>query len=560
VEKIKLEDLTLREKIAQCLCIPQFDLNNQTEVDRGQLRTEEERDRLVSEEQYGVVWCHGGQRFNALDMAELNWGVQVTSREYKSWVKSIEKNMKIPSLRTLDAESSGAGGSFSDLTKLPPWVVVGAANDEELAFKLGEAAGKEFRCAGLNWKWGPVVDLVNQFSASALRSFSQDPDKQIRLANAAIRGLQSVGVAATAKHFPGGDRITSGQDSHFTTTFLASTMEEWWAEQGRVFKAVIDAGVYTIMTSHKGFPACDNTKINGQYIPTTISKKVTTDLLKGELGFKGVVITDCINMGGLVSMLPHDELIVEIMKAGNDVILSCGIHDAEILEKAVLDGRLEESRIDDACQRVLDLKEKLGLFDEDYSIDYFQEPEELVPYHKELSYQAAQKAITLIRDNNNMLPLDKNKIKNVQIIVSTHRDGFVKDIDVLKEELEKRGMTVKVQRRLTSFAEIEKIAEENDLIIYAGFLAMHNPKGDMSFYAEECETFHFAFSSGKEKSIGVSFGYPYIYYKFMGNSNTCINAYSKTPSMMKAFAESIFGEIPMTGESPVPLNPIGREW
>lgn len=560
MKKILLSELTLREKIAQCLCIPQFDLNNKTEVDRGELRTEEERDRLITEEQYGVVWCHGGQRFNALDMAELNWGTKVTSKEYKAWVKSIEKNMKIPSLRTLDAESAGAGGTFSDLTKLCASIVVGATGDEKYAYELGKALGKEFKCAGLNWKWGPVVDISGRFSASVTRGFCQNPDDVIRFANAHIRGLQSVGVAATAKHFPGCSRFGSPfGDSHFTPTMLTSTMEEWWEEQGKIFKGVIDGGVYTIMTSHKSFPACDDTKIGGRYIPSTLSKKVTTDLLKGELGFKGVVITDCINMAGLVTLYPHDELIVEIMKAGNDVILSCDIHDAEILEKAVLDGRLEESRIDDACQRVLDLKEKLGLFDDDYSIDSY-EPEDIVPYHKELNYQVAQKGITLIRDNNNMLPLDKNKIKNVQIIVSTHRDGFVNDLEVLKEELEKRGMNVKMQRRLTSFAEIKQIAEENDLIIYAGYLAMHNPKGAMAFFGQECETFHFAFSSGKEKSMGVSFGYPYIHQDFMGNSDTFINAYNRSPEMMKAFADCIFGEVPITGKSPVPLKPARIEW
>ena len=558
MKKIKLSDLTLREKIAQCLCIPQFDLNNKTEVDRGELRTEEERDRLVADEQYGVVWCHGGQRFNALDMAELNWGIKITSKEYKDWVKSIEKNMKIPSLRTLDAEGSGAGGSFSDLTKLCPSIVIGATDDEKYAYELGKAVGKEFKCAGLNWKWGPVVDIANRFTASVMRGFGQDPDKIIRFANAQIRGMQSEGVAATAKHFPGGDRFEY-RDSHFTPTILSSTMEEWWEEQGKVFKGVIDGGVYTVMTSHKAFPACDDTMINGQYIPTTLSKKVTTDLLKGELGFKGVVITDCINMGGLVSMYPHDELIVEIMKAGNDVILSCGIHDAEILEKAVLDGRLEESRIDDACQRVLDLKEKLGLFDDDYSVDSY-EAEDVVAYHTKINYEVAQKAITLVRDDNKMLPLDKDKIKNVLIIVSSHAKAFINDIEELKKELEKRGMEVKVQRRLTSFAELKKIDQENDLIIYAGQISMHNPKGGVAFFGEECETFHFAFSSGKEKSIGVSFGYPYIHYDFMGNCKTFINAYNRSPEIMKAFVECIFGEIPITGKSPVPLEPSRRVW
>ena len=124
----------------------------------------------------------------------------------------------------------------------------------------------------------------------------------------------------------------------------------------------------------------------------------------------------------------------------------------------------------------------------------------------------------------------------------------------------KRGMKAKIQRRLTSFAEIEKIANENDLIIYAGYLAMHRPKGGLFFFGEECETFHFAFSHGKEKSIGVSFGYPYIHYDFMGSCSTFINAYNKAPDMMTAFVEAIFGEIPIVGKSPVPLDPGRVVW
>ncbi len=556
MKKPQLSDLTLKEKIAQCLCIPQFDLNNKTEVDRGQLRTKEERDKLISDEQYGCIWCHGGQSFNAkLDMAELNWGTKVSSRDYIEWVKGNENNLKIPSLRSIDGES---GSTFCDLTPTCRAISLGATDDVNLAYELAAAGGKELKCAGINWKWGPVVDIHSSHFASVSRTYSQDPDTIIKFANAQIKGLQSVGVAATAKHFPGGDRYEY-RDSHFTSTMLFSTMEEWWAEQGKIFQEIIDGGVYSIMTSHKSFPACDDTKINGQYIPVTLSKKVTTDLLKGTLRFKGVVVTDCINMGGLVSIYPHDKLIVEIMKAGNDVILSADIHDADILEKAVLSGELPESRIDDACQRILDMKEKIGLFDDNYTIDQYT-PEETTPATRALNEVAAKKSITLVRDNLNLLPLDPQKIKNVAIICLSHVDTYMKQLGSLVEELEARGINVKIQRRIASLDELKKIDEENDLILYMVYTDMHKPKGGTGLFAEECQALHHAFSYGKEKSIGVSTGYPYIHYNYLGNAETFINTYTHSPAVMRAMVQAMFGDIPFEGKSPVPLVPEVRIW
>ncbi len=559
MKKPQLSELTLREKIGQCLCVPQFDILNKTEVDRNMARPLDERDKLVEEQQYGCVWCHGGQKLEAIDMSVINWGDRMPSREYRAWVKRVDSKLKIPALRSADLELGGAGETFSDLSSICAPLNIGATDSEELAYKAGEALGKEMLCAGLNWRWGPPADIGNRFNAGGtyMRTISQEPEKIIRLTNAYVQGMQSTGVAATMKHFPGGNR-NEHRDSHFTPTMLDSTMEEWWEEQGKVFQGIIDGGVWSVMTSHKAFPACDDTKIDGKPISSTISKKVMTGLLKEKMGFKGVLITDGITMAALAAFYPHEKLIVEIMKAGNDMILGCEPYDGEILEKAVLSGELPESRIDDACQRILDMKEKMGLFDDNYSVDVY-EAEDIVPITKAINTEISQKSLTLVCDKNDMLPLDKNKIKNVMIIMSAHTD-IEKPLEVLKSELEARGMNVKMQRRLSSFNEIKQISDTNDLIIYAGYIKTHTPKGGMVFFGDECETFHFAFSHGKEKSIGVSFGYPYIHYDYMGNCDTFINAYSLSPDIMKAFAEAIFGEIPIVGKSPVKLKPSYDRW
>ena len=563
MKKPLLSELTLREKIGQCLCVPQFDLHVKTEVGRDVLRTKEERIALVEQEQFGCVWCHGGQDFKQIDLTadfSISTGPKIPAKEYREWIKETQSKLKIPALNSIDAET-GASGTFSDMSTSCAPLSVGATDSEEYAFELGAALGKELLCAGINWRWAPPADICNRFEfcGGAMRSFSQVPDKLIRLAKAHIKGMQSVGVAATLKHFPGSDG-KEFRDDHFTPTMNRATKEEWLKDIGRVYKEIIEDGVYAVMTSHMAFPGCDSTKINGLYIPATLSYKITTELLKGEFGFKGVVITDGITMGGLSAFYDHDDLIVEIMKAGNDVILSCGIHDVEILEKAVLDGRLPESRIDDACQRVLDMKEKIGLFKDDYSLDTC-ETKDVTPNTQKLIAEISDKSMTIVRNENNMLPFDKKKIKNVAIIISTHTEGFTKEVnEFLVLEFEKRGINVTTQRRLDSLDQLKKIDEENDIIIYAAYLGVHAPKGGLFFFGEECQTFHHAFTYGKEKSVGVSFGYPYIHYDIMGAANAFINAYSSSKFAMESFVKALLGEIPFEGVSPVDLGPTYLEW
>ena len=200
------------------------------------------------------------------------------------------------------------------------------------------------------------------------------------------------------------------------------------------------------------------------------------------------------------------------------------------------------------------MKEKLGMFEDDYyNLPY--ESEDLVAQTKRVSAEIAKRAITLVRDRKNLLPLNSNDIKKVAIIISTHAEGFVTQVNALKEAFEKRGIEVYMQRRLKSGAELKYISDNCDLIIYAAYLQMHAPAGYPRFFGDECASFYHAFNHGKEKSIGVSFGYPYIHYDTMDNVDTFINAYNPQPETMEAFVEAILGEIEIVGKTPVLLEP-----
>ncbi len=562
MKKPLLSEMTLREKIGQCILAYHYHINRKYEVDPRILRTQEERKAICEREQYGVLWVQTGHGNRGVDVAE---GIverkdnRDSSDEFREYILNMDSWLKMHALVAGDMESGSPGTEFYDLTSTCTPPTLGATDSEELAYELGVCIGKELRCAGVNWRWAPVVDMPNRFGISSLRVFApDDADQLIRLANAHIRGVQSQGVASTAKHFPGHDRYEY-RDAHFTSASIESTMEEWWAEQGKVFQGVIDGGVYSVMIGHSSFPAADDTMVGDRYIPATISKKIITDLLKGKMGFDGVVITDGIVMGGLYNLMPYEELIVELFNAGNDVILGVQPGTGELVEQAVQDGRIAESRIDDACQRVLDMKEKLGMFEDNYT-ELGYTAKDVTPKTRELNLEIARKGITLVRDRKQQLPLDKEKIKNVTIICSTHDDVFYEELKHMKESLEKRGANVKMQRRLKNNEELEAISAQSDLILYVGYVGCHKPKGGAGLFGEECKTFLHAFTSGKEKSIGVSMGYPYLHYDYMEGVDTFINAYDMSAEMMEVFVEAIFGEIPLVGKSPVNLIPRRRLW
>ena len=167
------------------------------------------------------------------------------------------------------------------------------------------------------------------------------------------------------------------------------------------------------------------------------------------MGFMGVVITDGIVMAGLTGCFDSfGDLLVDVVNAGNDVILGTYPGAGDLIEQAVKDGRIEESRIDDACQRVLDMKEKIGLFNDDY-----WEPgyvaEDIVPETRRINREIANRAITKVCDRQNLLPVDKSRVKNVTIVCSTHEDSFFEQLDVMKKCFEDRGMNVRLQRRIS---------------------------------------------------------------------------------------------------------------
>ena len=534
MKKPQLSELTLREKIGQTVMIQ-----------APHLMLMDDPAEFLAKNPFGNVWHTCNSSMAATNLTDAPIDKPEDSEFYRNWAKEYAKMLKIPPLLGLDSPS----GVATDLYPLVAEALVGATDDDQIAYELGKFRALEAKCVGANWIWSPNIDIASRFSVTLMRTCSDEVEKLSRLSAQIVKGMQDHKVAASIKHFPGKDQ-TEYRDPHFAPAYNHSTLEEWREVQGKAFKNLVDAGAWSVMMGHHGFPASDDRKIGNTYWPSTLSYNTITGLLKGELGFDGVVITDAIDMAALKVAYPDPkEQFIALLNAGNDIVHNVRhLTYIDLVEEAVNEGRISMERIDDACRRVLDLKEKIGLFDDD--LEEMAMTPQLQAEISDFNNKASEKAITLECDVDNQLPLDPSKIKNVAIVLSTHNESIFTAIDAMKAAFEERGMNVTKIRHIKSDDEMEKIAKENDLIIYASYIMPHQPMGGASFFGEECATFFYAVTEGIEKSIGVSLGSVYTYYDFYQNMKMFVHAYSPSPESQRAFVDAIFGDIPFEGTMP----------
>ena len=547
MERPNIQELTLREKIGQ------MGVYSETQCLRYVMENDKDAGLI------GGIWVRGGANVKIIEAGFEPTGEKASAGDNWEFINHLNKTMKIPTIGCMDAEK-GIMAQFHDMSLIVNSNTIGSAGSEELAYKVGEAKAKELKYAGSLWLWGPVVDLPTRAAQIYLgRSYSEDPDLVIKMAKAEVAGIQANGVAATAKHFPGGDEIEY-RDSHTSESIMKLPMDKWKARQGRIFQEVIDSGVYSVMIGHAAFPACDNTKIKGKYIPSTVSHKVVTELLKEEMGFSGVVITDAIGMQGLAAMYDNDETKVAIacIKAGCDVILAVPKDFIDAVEDAVKRGEISESRIDDACERILTMKEKLGMFSHPLEeMDHDKVLEETAKVNQEV----ASKALSLICDNRKMLPLDPEKYKKVAIIYSGYSEYVYESLKFMKDEFEKHGMTkVHIQKDLADREEANVLPHEYDLMLYVAHVSCGQPHGIAGFQLERYYTFyHNGLGDQMEKRLGVSLGSPYLYFDYYSGYDCFVNAYSETEAVQRAFVKALYGEIPFEGGEPFRVIPEGFE-
>ena len=207
------------------------------------------------------------------------------------------------------------------------------------------------RSAGVNWPFGPVVDLhTNFFSTGGIRRISADYKIVAEMVPYIIKGIHDAGCATSAKHFPGSSN--DYRDSHFSPNVNTITKEKWYSTVFKVWQAAVDAGAMSLMTGHSHIPAFDDSCARDDIPrPATASKKII-DLARVDLKYDGVMITDAVNMKSLAAAFEHDDVYIECFLAGHDIILFTDNDYIDVMEKAVLDGRITEAQIRDIVENL----------------------------------------------------------------------------------------------------------------------------------------------------------------------------------------------------------------
>ena len=463
-------------------------------------------------------------------------------------IKRYDDNADIPLLVTSDFEN-GCGSMLKGLTPFSYLMNLGAANDDKLAYDYGRATAYEARSVGANWSLSPVCDLnINPRNPLInVRGISDDPELAIRLLSQVIKGMQDGGIGACAKHFPG-DGV-DWRDQHIVTTNNSLPFEEWKKLSGKVFEELIKQGVMSIMTGHISLSDYQQIKTaEGYNLPATLSYELTTKLLKGEMCFDGVVVSDALNMGGCAGYYSSKEQMeIESFKAGTDMMLWPTENYVKNMEDAINNGYISMERLDDAVSRILNMKEKLGLFDKKPLFEPLTEKAQ--QYIIDTQHKVAEASVTKVRDIRNILPV-KDNVKKIMVIPITNYDPALEEARTLCRELEARGFEVTYNDVLPFDL---KFADEHDLIICAAFSRPFRPIGFLDFHSKEAWKIAESNLFNKDKTVVVSFGSPYFGSQYFERIGTYVNAYSMLTPSVKAFVKALCGDTEFGSFSPVKL-------
>jgi len=467
-------------------------------------------------------------------------------------IERLQRESPIPLSISGDLEN-GAGGAVRGLTAFPVNLALGAVNDPAEAYEYGKWTAVEAARIGFNWTFGPVVDLsLNWLNPIvSVRSLGSFPDRVAELASALIRGLQDHGLSATAKHFPG-DGVDF-RDQHLCVSVNSFSEQEWQRTFGRVYEACFAAGVHSVMAGHIALPWIEPGTGTGRApLPGTTSRCILHELLRERMGYEGVVVSDALIMAGFRGRTSGQEnLIVEAFHAGIDVMLWPGPHYFDLMERALESGRISEERLDQSVNRILAMKARQQLALKPVTPRASSSWQE--PGAARLADSVAERCLTLIKNEQNLLPLDASKTSRVLVVLGTPQEQNAEArLQPLLDGLRRRGMTVDlhINGNCLDLRKREEAGERFQVLIAIFELGTHSLKNTMRPTGPMAECMWTIQGLQSVEPIIVSLGSPYL-LNDMPWADTCINAYSSNPHTLKALEAALFGDIPFAGISPV---------
>ncbi|WP_095206257.1 beta-N-acetylhexosaminidase [Paenibacillus sp. O199] len=554
---VKLKQMTLREKIGQMLLCGFHGTEAAGDVDA-----------FLRKYPIGGVIYFARNVESPEQVERLSLGLQriaVDSGNVPLWI-------------SIDQEGGMVARITEGITLMPGQMAIAAAGSIEDAYQAAYISGVELRSMGINMNFAPVLDVNNNAANPVIgvRSFGESPQSVAAYGARSIAGVQDAGISATAKHFPGhGDTDT---DSHLDLPVITHDRERVDRVELIPFRAAIAAGVDAMMSAHIYFPA-----LEPERLPVTLSRAVLSGLLRQELGYDGMIVTDCMEMDAIAANYGTVDAAVMAVEAGADLVLIS--HTAhlqagafEALLAAVQSGRISEARIDESVTRLLKYKAKRGLMEKgtgtgtgndevhdsvstslsaevltDSASSKLQERNQ--PLHQEVARRISENSITLVRDQLNMLPLkpERTLVITVATSVTTIADEQLTQAVTLGSALSHCGLdvfevTVTPEEVAIRSARLLQAAEEDDVRqIVVGTYNAGSASGD-----PQCRLIGWLQQLGKPLAV-VALRSPYDLLA-IPEVQVYVAAYESRPLAMDSAARALMGHIPFAGKLPVSIK------
>ena len=548
---------------------------------------------MTLEEKAGQVFCPMGFASEEGALRHFVCEIGVGGMMYRPGLKAeiqethrrIQSMAKIPLLLAANTEAGGNGLAVEGTSFGAP-LAVAATNDPEFAYRMGYTACAEGAALGLNWSFAPIVDIDKEFHnpITNTRTFGSDPERVVACASRYLDAADECGVAVSIKHFPG-DGVDE-RDQHLLTSVNSLSCEDWMASYGKVYKTLIDQGAKTVMVGHIAQPAWAK-RLNPEadrdacLMPASLSPELLTGLLRGELGFNGLISTDSTAMVGFTIAMPRSRAIPLSIAAGADMILfnKSLEEDYAYLLDGVKNGLLSVERLDEAVMRILATKASLRLPEK-------QAAGTLVPGAEALDVvgsdqfrawadETADRAVTLVHDTQKLLPISPKKYPRLYLNViqkSTDPDDAL--VREWKSLFEAEGFAVTVRDRRVSIGISDftdpNLSPEKQYLMYELYRSVEEMKKNYDLYVYVVNmqnasnnttlrlNWNVAFGMGDDAPwlvseipvMMISTAYPYHLFD-APMIKTFINSYSSAPQFNKAVVEKIMGRSEFKGVSPV---------
>ncbi len=539
-----MRTLTLHDKVAQLVISPCYG-----EAVNVRSATYRKYQHLVRDVHVGGLIVLGHVIHGTVDNAE--------PYAMAAFLNRMQKQAKVPLLVAADFEH-GAAMRVKAATPWPHNMAFAAAGDVAGAKAEGAATAREARALGVQWVFAPDADVNSNPDNPIIniRSYGEDPAEVGRFVSAYIAGAHSEAgtyVLTTAKHFPG--HGNTSEDSHMGLARNGETREQLEAIDLPPFRAAVAAGVDAVMTAHMAVPAVET-----QTIPATVSRAVLTGLLREELKFEGLVVTDALDMQGVTKLYNAREAAVRAMEAGADVLLMPENAEEAIrgVVNAVKQGRISRQRLDESVIKVLAAKARVGLsrkktVELDRIADVFNSPED-----NERAQEVADRALTLVKDNGHLVPLKAGSGACLTVLAESRRgqqgqhliDEFRSFDPQLKTQLLDPGMSA------GDMTQAAAAVADCNVNVVAAYVTVAEYRGN-TVLAGAFPALMELLTSATAPVVLVSLGNPYLARNFP-KAAAYVAAYSTVASSETAVARGLYGQIDIAGKLPVTIPEVAK--